>query len=139
MVNVGIQLALEERIKELKAGADEVLLRLASHSRGSLEDFLTGESIDLDKARQLGKLHLVKKLKVTTTTDKNQNKTERVELELHDAQEATVQLARILGLYVERIEVSDLRDKSDSELVREFAGLLDTARARARRSDRGGA
>src|SRR3990167_9329890 len=92
--NVIVSSAIDARISELKAGADEVLLRLASHSRGTMEDFIRGETVDLMQARDRGKLHLVKKFKVTTTTimDKDGNgvETHRLELELYDAQAATV-------------------------------------------------
>lgn len=113
--NVYVQAEIAGRIGELKASADEVLLRLASHSRGSMEDFISGESIDLDKARQRGKLHLVKKFKVTTTTDGESFETHRVELELYDAQAATVQLARILGQFIERIEIRDWRTELEKQ------------------------
>ena len=140
---VMVEAAINLRISEQKATADEVLLRLASHSRRTMEDFLSagGETIDMLKARERGVLHLVKKFKVTTTTvvDKDGDgiETHRLELELYDAQAATVQLARILGQYVERVEIHDLREKADSELIAEFQSIVDAARARAGTGDSG--
>ena len=137
--NVIIQNAIIARIAELKAGADEVLLRLASHSRGSMEDFISpGGNVDIERARDAGKLHLIKKFKVTTITHED-SETHIQEVELYDAQAATVQLAKILGQFIDRLKVTvDVTGKSDSELVREFTGLMDTARARAGVGDSGG-
>ncbi len=91
--------AVDERLGQLKASADEVLMRLTSHSRGSMDDFIKGETIDLEQARKLGVMHLVKRYKVTTTTDGKDFEQHKVELELYDAQAATVQLGRALGVF----------------------------------------
>lgn len=136
--NVVIKAAIERRIGELRATADEVLLRLASHSRATMSDFFkrvpvpsTADTdaweliLDLDKAEQLGKMHLVKKYKAGA---------EGVSVELHDAQAATVQLAKVLGLFVERVEVRTWRDRvvdllkaqkvTPDEVVAEFGPSL---------------
>lgn len=105
LANVSVQQAVSNRLSELKATADEVLVRLTSHARGSMDDFVTGDSIDLDKARKRGAMHLIKRFKVTTTTitDDNGNgvETHRTEIELYDAQAATVQIGKALGVFVE--------------------------------------
>lgn len=131
---------VERRIGELKATTDEVLLRLASHSRSNMDFFLDGNSlIDIDKARAAGKMPLVKKLKQHTTriskSDGEDIEYHDIEIELYDAQAATVQLGKLLGLYVERVEVSDLREKPDSDLISEFETILYAARARAGAGD----
>ena len=136
LVKVGVQDAIRQRLSELQAGTDEVLTRLASHSRATMEDFIGSmDRVDLDRARERGVMHLIKKIKQRTTTVSKESgedvETHYVELELYDAQDATVQLARILGLYIERIEVNELREKADDELIAEFQSLMDTARARA--------
>lgn len=105
-----IQNAITTRLAELKAGTDEVLLRLTSHSRGSMDDFIGGlDHIDLDRARERGVMHLIKKVKQRTTTisktDGEDIETHDIELELYDAQAATVQLGRHHGLFVDRHEV----------------------------------
>ena len=137
--NVIVQNSITARIAELKASAHEVLLRLASHSRGSMEDFISlGGNVDIERARDAGKLHLIKKFKVTTITHED-SETHIQEVELYDAQTATVQLAKILGQFIDRLKVTvDVTGKSDSELVREFTDLVDTARARAGAGDSGG-
>lgn len=94
---------IKERIAEKAMSADEVLLRLADHARGSMEDFVEvgggvdGFSLDLEKARDAGKLHLVKKLSSTENGPS---------IELYDAQSALVQLGKAHGLFVERTEMS---------------------------------
>ena len=139
LANVSIQSAITARIAELKASADEVLLRLASHSRGSMEDFISpGGNVDIDRARDAGKLHLIKKFKVTTITHED-SETHIQEVELYDAQTATVQLAKILGQFIDRLKVTvDVTGKSDSELVGELQSILDSAAAATRAGDSGG-
>ena len=67
--NVIVSAAITARLKDLQAGADEVLTRLTSHSRGNMDDFLSPMGmIDLIKARDVGVMPLVKKIKQRTTT-----------------------------------------------------------------------
>ncbi len=103
LAKVSVKQAVEARIADKTATADEVLMRLTSHSRGTMDDFVVGDYIDLDRARQRGMMHLVKKFKVTTTTIVNDNgdgvETHKTELELYDAQAATVQLGKALGVF----------------------------------------
>jgi phage terminase small subunit len=119
--NAEVQAALAERIEGLKAGADEVLLRLAAHSRGSMDDFIGSmDRIDIEKARALGVMPLVKKLKQRTMTiSKSQGEdieTHEIELELYDAQAATVQLGKYHRLFVDRQEVTG-KDGGPIEVV----------------------
>lgn len=107
-----MQAAIVARLSELKATSDEVMARLTAHSRASMEDFIdvAAQSLDLEKAEKRGKLHLIKKFRATTTTVSKPTgedvQTHYTEIELHDAQAATVQLARILGLSINRVEVT---------------------------------
>ncbi len=112
--DVRVKAQIERRISELKATTDEVLLRLASHSRGTMDDFIGPlDRIDLERVRQRGKMHLIKRLKEKTTTISKSGgediETHEIELELYDAQAATVQLGKLLGMYVERVELTDWR------------------------------
>jgi phage terminase small subunit len=111
LANVSLKEQIAARIRELKATADEVLVRLASHSRGSMADFLIGERLSVEQARERGQLHLIKKYKVTRRIepkrgDEEPFTIETVELELYDAQAATVQLGRALSLFVDRQEIT---------------------------------
>lgn len=104
-----IRAAIEERLKTLTMGADEVLVRLAEHAQASIADFLDDEvDFSLEQGRQHGKLHLIKKLKRTQRTEHSKDgdpiTVTTVEVELHDAQSALVHLGRAHGLFVERTE-----------------------------------
>lgn len=108
--NVMVQEAIAKRLRELKAGADEVLQRLTGHARGSMADFLDGEALSIDQARQRGQLHLMKKYKTTTRTEAHADHDpiviRTIEVELYDAQAALVQLGRALKLFVDRQELT---------------------------------
>lgn len=103
LTNPNVKAAIAERIKELTATTNEVWTRLTAMSRGSMDDFVRGESLDLDRARDRGVMHLIKKVKVRTTTiSKSEGEdieTHETEVELYDAQSATVQLAKLLGMF----------------------------------------
>lgn len=135
---VMVQKAITVRVAELKMTTDEVLLRLAQHARGSMEDLLDGEDeLSLAEARKRGRLHLVKKLKHTRRTDKDGGESHSVEAELYDAQAALVQLGRAHGLFVDKVAPTDptgtkeyASGLTDEERQRRVAELLDAARAR---------
>ena len=135
--NVIVRTAIEARISELRAGADEVLLRLADHARGTIEDFIDDDGeINIGAARERRKLHLVKKIKQTARTDKDGQRFVTLELELHDAQAATVQLVRALGVFVDKVAPTDPSGQkeygalTDEERAARVAAILDAARAR---------
>lgn len=109
-----IQVAIRERLNELKMQADEVLLGLADHARGSLADF-----VEINEAGHLGwnftkaaaenKLKLMKKFKITRR--EGQNFTEVTEeLELYDAQAALVHLGKHHRLFADKIEIDWKRE-----------------------------
>lgn len=125
-----IKAAIDERLKEAAMSADEVLRRLADHARGTLEDFISGQSfimpdkedmsdddadvatgpyVDLEKARLLGKLHLLKKFKV--------DKDGSITIELHDPQAALVQLGRYHGLFLDKTALTDPTGKFPAPIV----------------------
>ncbi len=104
LAKVSVREAIEKRVTEHKATADEVLMRLTSHSRGTMDDFLNGFGlIDIQQARERGVMPLIKKIKQRTTTISKESgediETHDIELELYDAQAATVQLGRALGVF----------------------------------------
>lgn len=98
--NVGIQAAVDARLDEAALKTNEILARLSEQATSDLSDFVTitkeGEPrLDLKKARDRGKLHLVKKL----TPTKN-----GIAVELYDAQAALVHLGKYRKLFTERVE-----------------------------------
>lgn len=105
MVNVGIAEEIKRRVSEKAMTADEVLVRLADQARGTVEDYISFNhapyptfTLDLDKARRRGVLHLIKKLKY--------NAEGYPEIELHDAQAALVQIGKHHKLFTDKIEHS---------------------------------
>lgn len=146
--NVDILAAIETRLSELKMQSDEVLVRLAAQARGSMADFVRvndrGEvSINLKAAQAKNSLHLVKKVRKTVKRGKIEETT--VEIELYDAQAALGHLARIHGLYQDKLQVDwrvELQeagldpDAVESELVAQFERHI---RDGAERLARGGA
>lgn len=114
LANASIQAAIQDRLATLKMDADEVLVRITDHARGTMADFFTiGEEeimierrqrgdiietetvrrkvarLDLEKAANANKLHLIKSYSLT---DKGQR------IELYDAQVALRDQMKILGL-----------------------------------------
>lgn len=101
LTNVNIRAEIDRRMAEMAMPANEVLARLAEHARSTMEDFIEIKGglpfIQLDNAQQVGKLHLLKKFKVTK---------QGVEIELYDAQAALRDLGRAHGLFKDRVEHS---------------------------------
>ena len=96
--NVEIAAEFERVLEEKAMKAGEVLSRTADIARGSAADYLTIDDyghveIDLPRMKADGKMHLVKKYKVTKQS---------VEIELYDAQAALVQLGKHHGLWVDK-------------------------------------
>lgn len=101
LVKLGIQERIEARIAEAKVQTNEVIGTLASHMRADLADVLPEDEI-LQKAKEAGVSHLIKKLKVTRRTIpvKDGEPIEQVthEFEMYSAQEAAKSLCNVLGL-----------------------------------------
>lgn len=100
LVNLGIQTAIKARLAQLAMPADEVLIRLGQHARGSMGDFIRLDEKGAPDGFNLGPdapQHLIKKVSIT---DRG------ITFELYDAQAALALLARHHGLLVDRSEVS---------------------------------
>lgn len=101
-----VKAAIDARLKAHHLGADEVLARLADHAMGSMEDFIsvrtnldTGypePTIDIEKARKAGKLHLIKKIRID---DKG------TAIELYDADAALTLVGKHHELFTERQKI----------------------------------
>jgi phage terminase small subunit len=92
---------IKKRLTTEAMAADEVLHRLGEQARASADDFIIVDDkgvwrYDLVRARDKGKLHLIKKL----WTDKDGH----TRLELHDAQAALVHLGRHHKLFTDKQE-----------------------------------
>ena len=124
--NAEVKLAVQARISEVAMGADEVLLRLAAHGRGSMEQFLTIERVkfparvlapDPEKPNAV-KLVYGEEERVITVIDFEKAKLgyalhlvksfkdspkDGLEIELYDAQAALVHLGRHHALFTDKI------------------------------------
>lgn len=95
---------IERRLEESAMSANEVLYRLAEHARASMADFLVGNNISISRARERGKLHLIKEFTTVTTSKGDDVISERVTFKLHDAQTALIQIGRAHSLFTDRVE-----------------------------------
>ena len=91
-----IRALIDAGLKEKHLTINEVLARLADQAQGSLEEFVTpagrGFRFDMKKAREAGKMHLIKSI------TKGPRGTR---IELYDAQAALVHIGKHLGLFKE--------------------------------------
>lgn len=122
LVKPNVRAVVEDRLKEHKLTADEVLARLAEMARGTIEDFIDPDSgvFDLKKAAKARRLHLIKKIKQRTIiSNKDDSQIDEVEVELYDAQKALIDLGRHLKLFTDNVNITgqlDVSKLSDEEL-----------------------
>ena len=117
--NVIVQAAIHKRLKDLQAESNEVITRLTDHARANIELFLDDDNdLDLAVARRNNALGLAKKVKCTRRTEPRKDQDPVIittlEIELHDAQAAIVQLAKIRGLFVDK----DQSPSWESEIIK---------------------
>ena len=100
--DVNFKAHLLARYEEIHMGADEALKRLSDMARGDLGDFLEitsmGQNINLSKAKELGKTHLIKRVKQKTVTINGKNEDKEIhteEIELHDPRASLVDILKI--------------------------------------------
>jgi phage terminase small subunit len=97
-----IATAIQQGLAERTMTADEVLARIAEQARSTMDDFLDDEgAVDLKRARERGKLHLVK---ARSTTKEGER------IELYSAQSALELLAKHHKLLTDNIAVSGTLD-----------------------------
>lgn len=101
--NPVIQEAIKQRLAEKAMSADEVLVRLAEHARGSIAAFLRTDGtsragFDFRQESAQASLHLIKKYAIDGG---------KVTLELYDAQAALVHIGRHHGLFVDKTALTD--------------------------------
>lgn len=103
---------IEDRMNEVSMSTNEILHRLSGWGRGTVEPFLTednfSEALSVNSEQARNSIGLIKKIKQYETS-KKEGKDEtvlnrRFEIELHDAKDAVIQLAKIRGMYVERVD-----------------------------------
>lgn len=107
--NVNVRDEIEKRLKELQMSADEALVLMADIARGDIADIMEvtsmGWVLDMQKAQERGKTHLIKKVKQTTTTkigrkqDDDDEERTYLEVELYPADAALDKILRVHGKY----------------------------------------
>lgn len=104
LANTDIKAEIQARMEIMKMSGDEAIVRLSDIARGSMEDFLVFQEgmrlpiLDFKKAKEVGKLHLIKKLEYT--------KEGGIKFELYPADAAQRDIARVNGLYKDAVEHS---------------------------------
>lgn len=108
-----IQAAIQQRLANLHAGADEVLARLTVQARGDITDLLNNDgTVDLAYIRKRRMGVLIKKAKTTkkiyTPRDESKDPYTEIytELELYSAQEALALLGKHHKLFTETIDIN---------------------------------
>lgn len=102
---------IKARLDEKAMTAEEVLAHLADQARGTADYYLDEYGhINLDKVRDAGMMHLIKKYKFVTYETGS-----REEVELYDAQSALELIGKHHGLFTNKIDVT-----SDGERIHIF-------------------
>ena len=114
--DANIAAEIKARVSELTMTADECLVRLADHARGSLADFIDGNAISLERAREAGRLHLLK-----SYSEAGEKTGARIEI--YDAQAALEKIGKAHGLFTDKLDIEvgvkdNLRDKLADKINR---------------------
>jgi len=98
--NVEATALIQERLAAMTMDTDEILIRLTDQARSSPEIFMNFNggtwNIDLNKAHEAGKLHLIKSVKKTAYG---------YVIEMYDSQKALELLGRARKLFTDNIQV----------------------------------
>jgi hypothetical protein len=102
--NPAVRALIDQRVEMLALAANQVLSMLAEHASGTMADFVsfdeTGQAyIDLERAGERGKLHLIRKISCSQEG--------RIEIELYNAQEALIQLGRYYKLFTHKFDPTE--------------------------------
>jgi len=112
-----IQERVRQRLKGVKASADELYYLLADHLRadfGDLENCFANGKFDLKLAKQQDLSRLVRKLKIREL-ESGETVTE---IELHDSQAAAYRLAQMMGLLQQPKQNEDDTARWKAELAK---------------------
>ena len=116
MTKPDIEAYISKRMDEVSMSTNEILHRLTEWGRGTVEPFLTedgfSEAIDVNSEEARKAVGLIKKIKQDETALKAQTPEgdtilkRKFEIELHDAKDAVIQLAKIRGMYTKKVKHS---------------------------------
>jgi phage terminase small subunit len=105
---------IDKRIEDTCMSTNEVLDRLSAWGRGTIEPFLTdddfSEALSVNSEDAKKAIGLIKKIKQTERKlqqkDGDTILDRKFEIELHDAKDAVIQIAKLKGMYTEKVEHS---------------------------------
>jgi hypothetical protein len=102
--NPAVRALIDQRVEAVALAADKVLAMLGEQASGTMADFISFDEagqayIDLKRASERGKLHLIRKLSCSRDG--------RIEIELYDAQDALIQLGRYFKLFSDKVEMAE--------------------------------
>lgn len=113
---------IEERMDQISMSTNEVLKRLTDWGRGSLEHFITNddyaEALSVNTEEAQNHLGLIKKVKQNERVVKSEGDEDetvvsrRFEIEIHDPKDAVDKIARIRGMYNDKLDVAHSGDIS---------------------------
>lgn len=132
LTNVDIAAEVKRRMEDRHMKAEEALMLLADQAYSNLNDFVDVLEdgrlfrLNLDKAKERGKFHLIKKLKY--------NAQGLPEIELHDPQRAIELISKHLGLLTDKTEHTGTIDINVSASD-EIASRIDSISQRIRTSE----
>jgi phage terminase small subunit len=132
LTNVDISQEIARRLSDMAMSADEALARLSAQAAVNMSDFIKITRgipfLDLEKAQEADKLHLLKKFK---TSERG------IEIELFDAQSALVHILKEQHLRSgEATEITNDVGLTDETRASRIAAILERGRSnRAGQSD----
>lgn len=106
-----VKRAINRRLEREALESGEILRRMSDFADASVAPFLTVDSegetvVDLGSPGAKRAMHLVRKLKsrkkITRSRDGDEFVERTIDLEIHDAKDALVQIGRMRGMYTER-------------------------------------
>ena len=98
-----IQNAIQDRLKAMQAGPDEIIARFSEWARGDYTNYINPDGeVDIERLIQDGKAHYIKSIKET--------KFGRT-YEFHDPMAASNTLAKIQGLLTNTVKVENWQDE----------------------------
>lgn len=118
-----IAAAIKKRLDELAMSADEALKRLGDIARGTVGHFINANDdgdvyINLGAEDAVDNYNLLRKVKQTKTTTKGEGEYEReevrTEFELYDAKGAIIDILKMHGKFVDRVDVTTAGEKIPS-------------------------
>ncbi len=123
-----VRAEIDSRIEKAGTDQEEVLGIMVQHMRGDMGDFINIRpdgyaSIDLVRARDFGRLNLIRKFKEKVRIDKEGCEERTYEIELYDAQTATALVGKALGMFVERKQVEVVKKTDDAAIVGAYISL----------------